>query len=355
MTRSAIIGTGSFIPQNAIENTSFVHAEFYEKNGEKVFRKNEDIIDKFVTITGILERRYASPDVLTSHMGFHAAMASIAAASIDRESLDYIIVAHNFGDVAHDSNRVNLVPSLASKIKAQLGIRNPHCVAYDIAFGCPGWIEGVIHANLFIKAGQAKRCLVIGNEALSRIIDPHDRDSMIFSDGAGAVILEATAEARGIIAHKTETHAVDNIDLLTMERSNYPCLQNKENLYLKMNGHKVYEFALNNVPRVIQAVLSQANIPITDIKKIIIHQANEKMDHAIARRLFGLFGIDEVPKDIMPMTIGKLGNSSVATIPTLIDLMLNGKLEGQYLGPGDKIVMASVGAGMNINALVYQF
>ncbi|HEX8037622.1 MAG TPA: ketoacyl-ACP synthase III [Chryseosolibacter sp.] len=318
-------------------------------------KSNEEIISKFSEVTGIHRRRYADPAATASLLGFRAAADAIKAARIDKEALDYIIVAHNFGDVGFNSNRVTMVPSLASKIKALLEIGNPDCVAYDLAFGCPGWIEGVIQANLYIKSGEAKRCLVVGTETLSRVIDPHDKDSMIFSDGAGAVVLEARAAEGGILAHKTQTYAVGHIDLLTMEGSNAACVNAKDDLYLKMNGRKVYEFAITHVPPAIQAALGKAGIPITEIKKIIIHQANEKMDHAIVQRLFKLYNIDAIPKDIMPMTIGELGNSSVATIPTLIDLIVKGKFEHQTIAPGDKVVLASVGAGMNINAIVYQF
>ena len=121
-----------------------------------------------------------------------------------------------------------------------------------------------------------------------------------------------------------------------------------------MNGRKVFEFALKQVPLVIKEALDKANVAITEIKKILIHQANEKMDQAIADRLFALYGISPVCSTVIPMTIEFLGNSSVATVPTLLDLILKGQLEGHQIAIGDKIVMASVGAGMNINAIVYQ-
>jgi 3-oxoacyl-[acyl-carrier-protein] synthase III len=350
-----ITGTGACIPDLMISNSSFLQNIFFESNGTKINRANENIIDKFSAITGIKERRYAGSHQLASDLGFLAAQEAIQDSSIDRETIDYIIVAHNFGDVMPDTNRVNALPSLASKIKAHLKIANPDCVAYDLTFGCPGWVEGLIQANYYLKSGDAKRCLVIGTETLSRVIDPHDRDSMIFSDGAGAVILESSPSKNvGVLSHKTQTCAVEHYDHIKMDSSN--SLKNGDsNLYLKMNGRKVYEFALNHVPPVIKTALDKANLHITDIQKILIHQANEKMDHAIAERLFGLYGINEISSAIMPMTIGFLGNSSVATVPTLLDLMLKGKLKDHEIHAGDKIVLASVGAGMNINAVVYGF
>ncbi len=353
MMQSVIIGTGSYIPEIKVANATFAEHQFLEKGGAALKQNNSYVIEKFQAITGIAERRYAQPHQQTSDIGVLAAQQAITAAGIDKESLDYLIVAHNFGDVAHNSNRSNLLPSVASRIKSKLQIQNPDCVAYDMAFGCPGWVEALIQAHLFIKAGAAKRCLVIGTETLSRLVDPHDRDSMIFSDGSGAAILEASESEQGVIAHKTQTFALNYIDALTMGPSN--TIEDNDGLFIKMNGRKVYEFALNHVPLVVKEVLDKAGVHISEVKKVLIHQANEKMDAAILERLFKLYGIDHAPMEVMPMTIGWLGNSSVATVPTLLDLIIKGELEGHDIQRGDKIVMAAVGAGMNINAVLYQF
>lgn len=355
MIRSVIIGTGCYIPENIIANKAFANNQFYETYGSKLYKKNENIIGKFSEITGIYERRYASAEQTCSDLAMLSAEAALTSSEIDRETLDYIIVAHNFGDVASQFNRTSQVPSLASRVKATLKIKNPDCVAYDIIFGCPGWIEGVIQADCFIQAGMAKRCMVIGAETLSRVIDPHDRDSMIYADGSGAVILEASATAqKGILAHKTRTYAADHAHLLRMDAS-YSGFTNDENdRFLKMDGRKVYEFALTNVPLVIKVVLEKAKLHLRDIDKVLVHQANNKMDQAILERLFGLFNEEVIPAGIMPMTIGWLGNSSVATVPTLLDMMMKEKLDNQRINEGDHVLMASVGAGMNVNALVYR-
>ncbi len=356
MTRTVIIGTGSYIPEIKISNRDFLENTFFEKNGERVSRGTEYVIEKFREITGIEERRYATDDQSASDLGYLAALEAIDNADIDKETLDYIIVAHNFGDVDHKSNRSSLVPSLASRIKSLLQIDNPDCVAYDLPFGCPGWVEAVIQANYFLKSGDVKRCLVIGTETLSRVVDPHDRDSMIYSDGSGAVVLEAQETTqRGIISHKTQTHAYHFSELLKMDHSYSGNSENEDDIFIKMNGRRVYEFALNQVPLAIKAALDKAEMPISQVKKLLIHQANEKMDNAILERLFHLYGINKIPENIMPMTIGWLGNSSVATIPTMLDLILKGKLADHKIHPGDNVVFASVGAGMNINAVVYQF
>jgi 3-oxoacyl-[acyl-carrier-protein] synthase III len=354
MITSKITGTGSCIPEIKIENSFFDNAEFFETDGKRVQKDNAIVIEKFSEITGIKERRYAREDQVTSDLGFLAAQAAIENAAIDKETIDYIIVAHNFGDVAFNSKSVTQVPSISSKIKALLQIHNPDCVAYDLPFGCPGWVEGIIQANYFIKSGDAKRCLVIGAETLSRVVDVHDRDSMIFSDGAGAVVLEASDSNTGILSHKTQTHAVKDVGLLSMGPSNNQTSACHSDLMIKMQGRKVYEFALKHVPIVIKTALDKANVSLSEVNKILIHQANEKMDNAIAERLFELYGLP-VAQDAIPMTIGFLGNSSVATVPTMLDLILKGQLEGHTISNGDVVVFASVGAGMNINAVVYRF
>jgi len=352
---TVIIGTGSYIPENIISGDEFLNSTFFE-NGSRLEKENAEIIHKFSEITEIVERRYVSNNQLNNEIGAIAAQKAIENAGIDIETLDYIIFCHNFGDVPLNSNRTDILPSLASKVKQQLGISNPDCVAYDIIFGCPGWVQGSIQADYFIKSGDAKRVLVIGAETLSRIIDPHDRDSMIFSDGAGAVIFEGQTleEKQGILAHKTETHAVNYGNLLMMGKGAHP-EETNGNFYLKMNGRKLYEFAVIQVPQVIKKAIDKAGLSIEDINIVFVHQANGKMDTAIMKRLFKLYGLETVPENLVPMTISWLGNSSVATIPTLLDLVLKEQVEGYKVKKGAIAVFASVGAGMHINAFVYRF
>jgi len=351
---SVITGTGSYIPQNIISGDHFLESSFFD-NGIKLDKENTEIIHKFSEITEIVERRYADNDLLNSDIAALAAQKAIDAAGIDKESLDHIIFCHNFGDIKINSNRMDMLPALAAKVKQLLKIENPDCVAYDIIFGCPGWVQGVIQADYLIKSGDAKKVMVIGSETLSRIIDPHDRDSMIFSDGAAAVIFEAEESDTpvGIIAHKSQTFA-SHASLLVMGSSNNP-EETNGNTYLKMNGRKLYEFAVINVPQVVKKAIDKSGVPLSEIKTVFIHQANGKMDNAIMKRLFKLYELDSVPENLVPMTISWLGNSSVATIPTLIDLVINGKVEGYQIEKGQYAVFASVGAGMHINAVVYKF
>ncbi|WP_343558847.1 ketoacyl-ACP synthase III [Sphingobacterium sp.] len=346
-----IIGSGSYLPDNKINNTNFEDRIFLDEAGEPI-KYPESIIGKFKDITGIEERRYANNDQVASDLASIAAERAIANADIDQETLDYIIVAHNYGDVQYGKVQSDTVPSLATRVKKKLGIRTPHCIAYDLLFGCPGWNEGVIQANAFIKSGMAKRCMVIGTETLSRVVDPYDRDSMIYADGAGAVILEATTEDTGLLSFESATYAFDEADYLYFGPS-FDSQHEQDTRYIKMKGRKIYEFALSKVPLAMQICIEKANLDIHAIKKILIHQANEKMDEAIIARFYGLYHM-QPPKDIMPMSIHKFGNSSVATIPTLYDLIVQGKIEGHSFNKNDIILFASVGAGMNINAFTYK-
>lgn len=349
-----IIGSGSCIPEIIQENSSFINNSFYNADGSEIESSNSEIIEKFEKITGIRERRYAKKNLNTSDLGYIAAKNAIEDANIDPETIDYIIVAHNFGNVNYKSDEIDVFPGLAVRIKNLLKIKNPKCVAYDILFGCPGWLEAVIQAKSFIKSGMAKRCLAIGADTLSRVIDDYDRDAMIFADGAGATILEDSELEGGILSHKTESYTDDELFYLFYGKSNKETEDNKDTRYIKMNGRKVYEFALTNVPNAIKMCIDEAGVNISDVKKILLHQANAKMDTAMGNRLFKLYEM-EFNESIMPLTVKYFGNSSVATIPTMFDLIRRKKLDDHIFNSGDIIIFASVGAGMHINAMVYQY
>ena len=348
-----ITGTGSYIPKIVQKNEAFQQHSFLNIDGSEIPSSNEIIIEKFKAITGIAERRYAENHLTASDLGALAAEKAIKDADIDPESLDYIILAHNFGDVKSGSIQSDILPCLAARVKNILKIKNPRCVAYDILFGCPGWVEGVIQGQAYIKAGMAKKCLVIGTETLSRVVDPHDRDSMIYSDGAGATVIELSDEDGGILSHESASYTHDEVYHLFFGCSNDKSLE-EDTRFIKMYGRKIYEFALSNVPNAMKTCLDNSGFDIKDVKKILIHQANEKMDEAIVNRFFRLYKTP-VPERVMPMSIHELGNSSVATVPTLLDLIKNNYMEGHELNKGDIIIFASVGAGMHINAITYKY
>jgi 3-oxoacyl-[acyl-carrier-protein] synthase-3 len=352
MANSIITATGSYLPTVTVNNQHFLDNEFYDAKGNRIERPNPAIIQKLYEITGIRERRYVADNLTTADIAYMAAKEALQGS--DPETLDYIIVAQNFGVVPAGHIQTDMVPTVAARVKHQLRIKNPFTVAFDLPFGCPGWLQGMILADYFIKSGDAQRVLVIGAETLSRVSDPHDVDSMIYADGAGAAIVAASDQEQvGILSHVSRSDTCENAHLINLGKSYSPQKDGKE-LFLKMHGHDIYKYALKTVPQVVQKTLERAGIRLQDVKKVLIHQANEKMDHAILKRIFHLYDIHKIPDDIMPMTISWLGNSSVATLPTLLDLLLKNKLENHQLQSGDIAVFASVGAGMNINAMVYQ-
>jgi 3-oxoacyl-[acyl-carrier-protein] synthase-3 len=352
---SVITGSGSYLPPVVVPNSSFKDSTFLNEDGTKIETSGNEIIEKFEQITDISERRYAEEKHTTSDIAAIAAEKALEDSGFDSEKLDYIIVAHNLGDMKSGSLYPEILPTLASRIKKKLGIKNPKTVAYDMTFGCPGWTQAMIQANYFLKSGDAKSALVIGADTLSRAMDPHDRDSMIFADGAGAVILEAveSEEPVGMLKHVARTDTEDHLNILMMGDS-YKKELKQDSKYLKMLGRKVYNYGLTYVPLVAQECLEINNLTLKDVSKVLIHQANAKMDEAILKRIFRLYGEKETDFSTMPMTIKKLGNSSVATVPTLYDLVTKNQMEGHSLKSGDYVMMTSVGAGMNINAFMYK-
>src|SRR5258706_6713958 len=320
--RTVISATGSYLPPVRVANDAFLQHDFRTAAGEPLGKTNEEIVAQFEAITGIKERRYAPDDLVTSDIAFAAAKEALDSSGIDGETLDGIIVAHNFGDVKSGGGHSDMVPALAARVKAKLRIVSPRAVAFDLVFGCPGWLQSVIQADAMIQCGHAKRIMVIGADTLSRISDPHDRDSMIYADGAGATILEAreSDDDAGILAHAARSDTLNHSGMLFMGPS-YNEEVFLEALFLKMEGRKLYRYALETVATAMKQCLERAGLDVRDVTKILLHQANGKMDEAILTAFYGLYGIATPPEGVLPMTISWLGNSPVATIPTMLDLI----------------------------------
>jgi len=331
MNKIGILGVGSYLPEKKV--TNFDLAKILDTSDEWIRAR-----------TGIKERRFASPDQAASDLAANAAERAIKDAGISQEDIDLIIVGTNSPDT--------LYPATACLVQDKIGAKN--AAAFDLQAGCTGWVYASIVGAQFIKTGMYKHVLVIGVEAITKMVDEKDRDTyVLFGDGAGATIIEDTEqEDTGIIGNKSATYATDEAYYLAFEASYNQELQ-RETRYIKMNGRMIYNFALTYVPQAMKDCLDESGIDIKDLKKIFIHQANEKMDQAICERFYKLYDL-EMPENVMPMSIAELGNSSVATLPTLLDLVKRKQIENQEINKGDIVLFASVGAGMNINALTYK-
>jgi 3-oxoacyl-[acyl-carrier-protein] synthase-3 len=310
-------------------------------------------VARFGAITGIRERRYAAPEQTTSELAARAGEQALVASGIDRERLDGIILSHNWGDVGSDGVPDTL-PNLAARVKHRLGVRNPRCVSYDVMFGCTGWLHALIQADAYVRLGWMRNVLVIGAETASRVTDPADRDSMLFADGAGAVVVAAHESSAGILAHATISQCQEDLDYLRMAPAGQPCPAGSLRRYLRMNGPEVFRFAVQSVPPLILGCLAEARIPPAAVSKFLVHQANERMIRAIVEHTSRLAGVPFDVEAVLPLSVRLLGNSSVATLPTLWHLVREQQLGSHRLASGSIVVLAAVGAGMHASCVVYR-
>jgi 3-oxoacyl-[acyl-carrier-protein] synthase III len=354
--KTTIIGTGTTLPAMVIKNDYFLNREFYDKEGQKNDKAMPEVLAKLEAITGISERRYVPFDQDSVPLMAETALKTIKNAGLDVNDLSGIIVAHNAGNMLVGEKMWHPVPNMGALLKNAISCTNHECFAYDLLFGCPGWVQGVIQAHQIIQAGDAQHILVVGVEVASRLVDPHDLDSMIFADGCGAAVVSKTEQnTAGVISYATFSHAKDDLKNIFIGKS----LKNNEgsgSCYLHMNGKEVYRYATTWLPQVIKKALDKAHLGVDDVDMFLLHQANGKMLNAIANNLAGLYGKDGASfEGKIPVIIQFTGNTSVATVPTLFALIMAGQLPGYAIRPGMKVVFASVGAGMHCNALVYQF
>ena len=324
-----------------------------DANGVVNPKPAEEIIGKLEAITGIKSRRYISEKGDSVPLMVEASKNAIIDAGIDKNQIDGIIVAHNAGNMLEGMKGFHTVPNMAALLKNNLEISNYECFAYDLLFGCPGWLQGIIQAHQAIQIGDATNVLVVGIEVASRLLDPPDLDSMILADGCGAAIISsADSDEIGIVSYATYSHAQEDIACIYLGGSYNKELQNPT--LFKMNGKDVYKYATVWVPRVIKKALDKADA--SDVDMFLFHQANGKMLHAFANNLAQMYNIEGLSFEAkIPTTIEFTGNTSVATVPTMLDLIRKGDLENYNIKEGMKVVMASVGAGMHCNAMVYQF
>ena len=305
MMTARIAGIGAYVPENLITNDDLA----------KIVDTNDEWIR---TRTGIRERRISSGEG-TRHLAAKAAERALAAAGVAPEELDIIIL----GTSSPDRN----YPSDACSVQAAIGAVN--AVAFDISAACAGFIFAMNIVEGFFKAGIYKTALIIGAETLSKVTDWSDRGTcVLFGDGAGA----ADGTKGDVLACTSRTVG------------NFLTGTKPELGFMTMDGQEVFKFAVRKVPESVMELLQRTGTKKEDIKYYVLHQANERIIEAAARRL-------KEPMEKFPMTIGQFGNTSTASIPLLLDDMI----QKDMLKRGDKIIMSGFGAGMTWGAVLMEW
>lgn len=317
MLRGRIISTGSYVPENVITNRDI----------EKIV----DTSDEWITErTGIKERRSVNGDQASSDLAYEAASAALKRASLKPKDVDLIIVATITGDMPF--------PSTACFLQSRLGAKN--AAAFDINATCSGFIYGLHVANGLIKSGLHKRILLTGAESLTRVTDWQDRTTcVLFGDGAGAVIIEATTEKRGI--YSTHIHSDGNLsDLIALPGggSRYPSSREtilKRLHYIKMKGNETFKIAVRTLEELAEKTLEDNRLDPSQLSLLIPHQANLRIIQATAKRL-------KLPMEKVFVNIEKYGNTSAASIAIALDEAVRaGKINN-----GDYILLEAFGGGL---------
>jgi 3-oxoacyl-[acyl-carrier-protein] synthase-3 len=307
---STITGTGSYLPKKVVTNHDL--AQMVETNDEWIRER-----------TGIIQRHIAADDEFTSHLATHAARAAMASAGLQPEDVDGIVVGTSTPD--------STMPSVAAKVQSALGISRG--AAVDVAAACTGFVAALSVAHGWIQTGVATRVIVIGAETMSRIIDWNDRGTCIlFGDGAGAVILEASDDkTRGIRAISLEAQG-KHADLLG---TNGGTSSTKTAGHLFMQGQEVFRHGVEKMSSITLSTLAKAGLSLSDVNWLVPHQANARMITMIARQL-------RISAEKCVVTVPMHANTSAATIPLALDVAVrDGRIK-----QGDLVAMPALGAGL---------
>ena len=318
---SKVIGTGSYVPERVVTNEDLA----------KVVDTNDEWI---VTRTGIHERRIAM-DEGTSFMAAEASRRALADAGINASELDLIVLATSSSD--------HCFPSTACEVQAEIGAKN--AVAFDISAACSGFEFALSTAHAFLASGTYRTALIVGADCLSKLTDWTDRGTcVLFGDGAGAAVIQAGET--GVIHMVMGSDGARGQVLTCTARTDGNVFNGKtpEFGYIQMDGQEVFKFAVRKVPESVMELLQRTGTKKEDIKYYVLHQANERIIEAAARRL-------KEPMEKFPMTIGQFGNTSTASIPLLLDDMIRKDM----LKRGDKIIMSGFGAGMTWGAVLMEW
>ena len=321
---SRITGTGSYLPPRRLTNADLV-AEL-AANGLET--SDEWIVER----TGIKARHFAAPEVCSSDLAVEAARQAMQAGGVDASTIDLIIVATSTPDM--------VFPSVACIVQQKLGISG--CPAFDVQAVCSGFVYALTVADALIKTGSAKRALVIGSEVFSRILDFSDRTTcVLFGDGAGAVVLEASEEP-GLLA--SDLHADGKyVDILCVPGhvSGGKVLGDP---VLKMDGQAVFKLAVGVLESAARATLAKANMSDVDIDWLIPHQANIRIMQSTAKKL-------KLPMEKLIVTVDQHGNTSAASIPLALDASVrSGKIKR-----GDTLMLEGVGGGFTWGAVLLKY
>ncbi len=312
MKRVGIIGVGAYVPEQIITNADL--------------EKRIDTTDEWIrSRSGIEERRFAGEEMDTSHMAVIAAKKALEDAALAPEDIDMILVATATAD--------HPFPSVACMVQEALGARN--IPAMDLSAACTGFIYAMVTAKTFIESGTYKNVLVIGAEKFTKVLDWNDRTtSVLFGDGAGAIILSEVSEDKGILAFDLGSDGT-GADALYID--------NKTGK-LVMNGREVFKFAVRTMPESCLRVIEDAGLKTEDVDFLIPHQANVRIIDAARERL----GLD---KDKVSTTVRKHGNTSAASIP----LALFTEIENGLINDGDVIVMVGFGGGLTWGSVILKW
>lgn len=304
-----ILGIGRYVPEKVVTNHDL----------EKIMDTSDEWIR---TRTGIAERRIADDTIDTSYMAVEAAKKALEDAGVSGEDIDLILVATVTPDRAF--------PAVACVIQEAIGAK--HAAAMDVGAACAGFMYGMITAQQFIQTGTYKNVLVVGSDKLSKIVDWNDRNTaVLFGDGAGAIVMGAVSEGRGVLSFELGADGSGGKHLYQDE-------------YVMMNGREVFKFAARQLGESCLRVLDKAGLTKEDVDFLVPHQANIRIMESARERL-------NLPQEKMSMTIEKFGNTSASSIPiAMVEELQNGRIQD-----GDLIILVGFGGGLTWGAVALRW
>lgn len=316
---SKISATGSYLPERILTNAEL---------SQKVETSDEWIVER----TGITKRHIAAEGELTSDIAYKAALRALEKSDVKAEDIDLIILATTTPDLTF--------PASATTVQAKLGANK--AFAFDIQAVCSGFVYAIATADNFIKAGQVKNALVIGADILSRIVDWKDRNTcVLFGDGAGAVLLQATTEKNcGIISSDLHSDGTLN-DIL---KTNGGPAFNQKTGFIEMAGKEVFKHAVEKMSKSVISALDKAGLTTKDIDLLVPHQANIRILNAVATRL-------ELPPEKVILTVHDHANTSAASIPLALDYANS----HNRIKKGDVVVLEALGGGLTWGSVVVRW